>query len=151
MPIITNAITLLKKDHRVVEGIFKTLKAVDKIGLDEREKLFNKLKQELNIHAHLEETIFYPALRSIDEEDVRHAYADHAEVKDILEELAGEDKSTEEWMAKLEGLEEDVEEHVKEEEEVILPKAEQALGEEKLQELGKQMQAERDSMKKDEE
>lgn len=146
-----NAIDLLKKDHRTVEMMFKNLKEVDKLDLKSREKLFNDLKTELDLHAHIEETIFYPAVRDAhedNEEMIVHSYEDHAEVKDMLEELAKEDKSDPEWAAKLESLEEDVKEHVKEEEEVILPKAEELLGQERLEELGEMIMAEKVKNKK---
>lgn len=152
MPIIDNAVTLLKKDHLMVKGLFKSLKALDKLDIGGRETLFNSLKRELDIHAHIEETIFYPAVREANKETediIAHSYDDHATVKELLETLEQGDKGSKEWSNQLETLEKNVEEHVKEEEEMLLPQAEKILGEERLKQLGEQIHEEKDRLKEE--
>ncbi len=58
-----NAFQLLKKDHKKVAGIFEKLEATTERAVKTREELFAKLKEELDVHAHIEETIFYPVLK----------------------------------------------------------------------------------------
>src|SRR5256885_16312812 len=58
-----DAITLLKTDHEKVAGIFEQLEPTTERAVKTREELFTKLKYELDIHAHIEETIFYPVLK----------------------------------------------------------------------------------------
>ena len=58
-----NAFQLLKEDHKKVSGIFQQLEPTTERALKTREELFTKLKQELDIHAQIEETIFYPAIK----------------------------------------------------------------------------------------
>src|SRR5689334_4865301 len=55
----TNAIDLLKADHDTVQAMFDKVKASP--NRDHKET-FKKIKLELDTHAHIEETIFYPHL-----------------------------------------------------------------------------------------
>ena len=55
-----NAIELLKKDHRVVDELFEQVESSDATAATE---LFMEIKAELEAHAHIEESIFYPALQ----------------------------------------------------------------------------------------
>ena len=50
-----NAFTLLKEDHKKVSGIFEKLEGTTERAEKTREELFAQLKQELEIHAHVEE------------------------------------------------------------------------------------------------
>ncbi len=79
---------LLKHYHREVEQIFSQLdKTQDK---QQQEKLFGKLKHELQLHTKVEETHFYPALKSADEtkDMVGEALEEHGEVKKMLTRLS---------------------------------------------------------------
>ena len=136
-----DAFELLKKDHQTVAGIFDELEAGDAAA---RRQTFPRLKRELDLHAHVEETIFYPALKERPEtrELMPEAYAEHNEVKLMLAELeeqldaAGED----EWLEQLTELRENVEHHVEEEEGEMFPLAQKALGREQVEQLGARMQ-----------
>jgi hypothetical protein len=54
-----NAIELLKSDHDVVDRLFQKVKATEE---SEHPPLFKKIYAELEVHMHIEETIFYPHL-----------------------------------------------------------------------------------------
>src|SRR5689334_15007929 len=58
-----NAFQLLKEDHQKVSGIFQQLEPTTERAEKTRSELFAKLKEELDIHAKIEETIFYPAIK----------------------------------------------------------------------------------------
>jgi hypothetical protein len=58
----TNAISMLKKDHETVKGLFE--KFEDSENAAEKQKVISEAIHELKIHATIEEEIFYPALRS---------------------------------------------------------------------------------------
>ena len=81
-----DAFDLLMNDHRKVSEIFDRMESGD---ASLRRELFPRLKQELDVHAHVEETIFYPALKERAEtrDLATHAYSEHNEVKQLLEEL----------------------------------------------------------------
>ncbi len=140
-----DAITLLKADHETVAGIFAKLEETTERAEKTREELFTKLKQELDIHAHIEETIFYPVLKKSDEtrDITMEGIQEHHVVKVLLRELDAMGVGSETWTAKLKVLKENVEHHVEEEEEEMFVKARDVLSKEQLEELGAQMDQEK--------
>ena len=140
-----DAITLLKTDHKTVAGIFEKLEETTERAEKTREELFTKLKQELDVHAHIEETIFYPVLKKSDEtrDITMEGIQEHHVVKVLLRELDAMDVGSETWTAKLKVLKENVEHHVEEEEEDMFVKAREVLSREQLEELGAQMEQEK--------
>ena len=53
-----DATALLKEDHEKVSKIFEQLEPTTERAVKTRTELFAKLRQELDVHAHIEETIF---------------------------------------------------------------------------------------------
>lgn len=137
-----NAFQLLKEDHKTVSGIFQQLEPTTERAEKTRTELFAKLKEELDIHARIEETIFYPAIKQAAEtrEIVLEGFEEHHVVKMLLGELDAMPVDTEEWAAKLKVLQENVEHHVEEEEGEMFQKARQVLDEEQINELGARME-----------
>jgi hemerythrin-like domain-containing protein len=140
-----NAFQLLKEDHQKVSGIFQQLEPTTERAEKTRTELFAQLKQELDIHAQIEESIFYPALKQAAEtrEIVLEGYEEHAVVKTLLSELEGMDVTSEQWTAKFKVLMENVEHHVEEEEGEMFQKARQVLEEEEINQLGARMAEEK--------
>jgi hemerythrin-like domain-containing protein len=140
-----NAFQLLKEDHQKVSGIFQQLEPTTERAEKTRTELFAQLKQELDVHARIEETIFYPAIKQASEtrEVVLEGYEEHAVVKTLLSELEGMDVTSEQWTAKLKVLMENVEHHVEEEEGEMFQKARQVLSEEQIKQLGERMAEEK--------
>jgi iron-sulfur cluster repair protein YtfE (RIC family) len=138
-----NAFTLLKEDHKKVAGILKKIDATTERAVKTREELFTQLKTELDIHAEIEETIFYPALEKHEEtRDITlEGIEEHRIVKELLAELDAMSKDDEIWTAKMTVLKENVEHHVEEEEGEMFPKARKALTEEEIEALGTRMEA----------
>jgi hemerythrin-like domain-containing protein len=138
-----NAFALLKADHEKVAGILETIEETTERAVKGRDELFARLKAELDLHAMIEEEIFYPALEETQEarEITLEAYEEHRLVKQLLTELEAEPKDTEEWTAKFTVLKENIEHHVEEEEGELFKKARQALSEEEIETLGEQLQA----------
>lgn len=138
-----NVFTLLKTDHKKVAGILEKIDATTERGVKTREDLFTQLKSELDVHTHIEETIFYPELEKADEtHDITlEAFEEHRLVKQLLGELEQMDKGDEQWTARFTVLKENIEHHVEEEETDMFPKAKKVLGDEKAEELGTRMEA----------
>jgi iron-sulfur cluster repair protein YtfE (RIC family) len=138
-----NAFNLLKEDHKRVAGIFEKLEPTTERAQKTREELFSKLNSELEVHAAVEEQIFYPVLKEAAEtrEITFEAFEEHRVVKELLKELASTPKDTEEWTAKLTVLKENVEHHVEEEEGEMFKKARKVLTDEEAEELGSRMEA----------
>ena len=137
-----NAFALLKADHEKVAGILETIEDTTERAVKGRDELFARLKAELDLHAMIEEEIFYPALEETEEarEITLEAYEEHRLVKQLLAELEAEPKDTEEWTAKFTVLKENIEHHVEEEEGEMFTKARKALSEEQIETLGEELQ-----------
>ncbi len=137
-----DAFELLKKDHQKVSQLFSEIESASG---EAKTRLFKQLKAELDLHAHIEETVLYPALEKTDEarEITLEAYEEHKVVKDLLGDLAGARSINEQWDAKLTVLKENVEHHVKEEEGELFNQARKALSEERIETLGADLEAEK--------
>src|ERR1051325_7699022 len=137
-----DAFELLKADHQKVSGLFDELEAATgKAKLS----VFAQIKNELELHTHVEETIFYPALEKPEETNdlTLEAYEEHRVVKTLLAELEGANAAKEEWQAQAKVLRENVEHHVDEEEGELFDKAGDALSDEEIEALGTRMETEK--------
>ncbi len=137
-----DAFALLKADHEKVAGILDAIDSTTERALKGREELFARLKEELDIHARIEEEIFYPAIEEEKEtrEITLEAYEEHRLVKQLLSELEAEPKDTEEWTAKFTVLKENIEHHVEEEEGEMFKKARTVLSKDEAEILGERLQ-----------
>jgi hemerythrin-like domain-containing protein len=140
-----NAFELLKQDREKVSGIFEKLEPTTERALKTRQELFEKLRNELEIHTKIEETIFYPVLKEAAEtrDITMEAFEEHNVVKSLLEEMSAISVDSEEWTAKLTVLKENVEHHVEEEEGEMFKSARQVLSKEQIEELGARMEAQK--------
>ena len=120
-----NAIELLKSDHDKVDRLFQKVKATEE---SEHKALFEKIKEELEIHTHIEETIFYPKIKEEPElEDiVLEGIEEHHQAKIFLRELSALAEDSEKFEPKLKVLMEDITHHVQEEEGEMFPKCRKA-------------------------
>jgi hemerythrin-like domain-containing protein len=138
-----DAFDLLKTDHRKVEELFSQLESASGQA---KMRVFEQIKMELELHTHIEEKFFYPALEKPKQthELTLEAYEEHDVVKKLLQQMGRAKSATEEWEAQAKVLQENVEHHVEEEENELFPKAQAALSEEDIETLGEQMEAEKE-------
>src|SRR5258705_12547963 len=137
-----NALELLKTDHQQVKELFK--KAEGNKNEKQQKQLFDQIKAELETHAHIEETIFYPAVaKNEDLKDiVLEALEEHKQVKTLLREMENLTSDSEKFERKLKVLMENVEHHAEEEEEgKMFPKVRKLMNAEKLERLGQELEA----------
>jgi hemerythrin superfamily protein len=136
-----DALELLKQDHQAVKDLFDQID--DAEDGKQRKKLFDQIDTQLNIHAHIEETVFYPEMQKIDElkDMVEEALEEHQEVKTLLEEIEGLDPDGDQFSASLEELMENVEHHVAEEEDEMFPKVRERCDQATLDRLGDQLES----------
>ena len=145
-----NAFQLLKEDHQKVSGIFQQLEPTTERAEKTRTELFAKLQEELDIHAKVEESVFYPAIKQAAEtrEIVLEGFEEHHVIKMLLKELEAMPVDTEQWTAKLKVLQENVEHHVEEEEGEMFQKARDVLSEDEINKLGARMEEMKLQLKK---
>lgn len=140
-----DAIALLKSDHATVKKMFAKEGKLTKKDSEKKASLFNQIKAALEVHAAIEEEIFYPAVKQARSEhvkdEVREAYEEHKQIKSLLTQVSSITPADETYDMKIKVLKEDVEHHVKEEEGEMFPDAKRFLGESRLVELGAQLEA----------
>jgi hemerythrin superfamily protein len=147
----SDAIALLKADHREVEGWFEQFEKAR--SANRKQELAQKICMALTVHTMIEEEIFYPAfLEATDEQDLHHeAEVEHAGAKNLIAQIVASGPDDEYYDAKVSVLSEMIKHHVKEEEQRdgMFAKARQA--EMDLRELGAQLQARKGELMSDRE
>lgn len=140
-----DAIALLKTEHATVKKMFEKEGKLTEQDNEKKASLFNQIKAALEVHAAIEEEIFYPAVKKARSEhvkdEVREAYEEHKQIKSLLAQVSSITPADESYDMKIKVLKEDVEHHVKEEEGEMFPDAKRFLGESRLVELGAQLEA----------
>src|ERR1051326_8516815 len=90
--------TILKKDHKMVSGMIMTLQAMPRIAAAPRKALFEQIRNNVIVHAQAEEEVLYPAMRTLMATDgpsmVDESYREHQQIKDLLNDLATMDPSS---------------------------------------------------------
>ena len=135
----TNAIALLKEQHREVESLFEQFeKAEDN---DEKISLFQEIADNLAAHAKIEEAIFYPAAYGDQTKSLlTEAVEEHLSAKRLIADLLEMSPDHENFDAKVKVLQEQIEHHVKEEEEEMFKKVQKTMSTEQLETLGAMME-----------
>lgn len=119
-----HAITLLKKDHDKVNDLFDQFEKADSKA--EKEKIIAMALEELKMHAIVEEEIFYPTVRKqVGSELMNEADEEHHVAKLLIAELEEKNGGGDHRFAKFMVLAENVRHHVKEEENLMMPKAQE--------------------------
>ena len=123
-----DAIAMLKADHRLVHDLFIRYESAGDYST--KQVIAEQVFTALEVHAQLEENVFYLAYETMTGKNGTQLVADsrlaHEHVKDLLIELQGIDLDEEEFEAKFQELMHTVAQHVAQEEEMF-PEAEQIL------------------------
>ena len=132
-----SATTMIRMDHT------SALMTFHKYHIDtspsRKRAIAETLGVALEIHATLEEEIFYPAMRSIDPDLVDKSIPEHGEMRRLIEQLRQMQPEDRTFDTTMMDLMRDVIRHVADEETKLLPDAERVLGERRLAELGAEM------------
>lgn len=139
--LLHDAIEMIKEDHRRIESLYQDYQRREGQSTDQR-MLGAQICRELEIHAKLEEDIFYPAVQArLSEEGadlVQEAIREHSEMKRLISALQTEDLVDADYNKTVHLLMRSVQDHVLEEEGTMLPQAEQYLGDD-ITRLGTEM------------
>lgn len=136
----------LKNDHQKAKDILSRLADLSPRASASRKRLFEELKAMLTAHSRAEEKVFYDAIKGAKptKDDALEGYEEHHLVDVLLREMSRLSPGDDQWKAKLTVLKENVEHHVKEEEDEIFDKAQEVLSADEADELGRRFVAERD-------
>jgi len=139
-----NAIQLLKSEHEKAKRAFAEIQAA---SADQRAPLWAKLEPELKVHEEMEETALYgPVAQELGSRDqtLKDWYEHHreevTEAEALIQEIDGLDPISDDWVEKVEELQETLEHHIEQEEGDIWPRIEQAWDQSKLEHAGQQME-----------
>jgi len=138
-----DAVTLLRNDHKTVEGLFKKFEKAGPNAHKTKQDLVEKIIEELSVHAAIEEQVLYPAAREADPDDedlVLESLEEHHIVKWVLSELDGMSPTDERFTAKVTVLIENVRHHVEEEEGDLFPALRKTMKRKELEELAVAME-----------
>ena len=134
-----DALELLRRDHREVHRLFKQY---PRANLAQKDTFFEEIKHELDAHAAVEEEVFYPALKAEGGELaalVERAALEHSGMKTRMAAIEAMQPDNPRYDPAVRELADDMRRHVTEEEGQLFPMARQALGPERLRELGERM------------
>lgn len=128
-----NALDLLIADHNRVRGMFARFKTAQEASdTAQMVELAEKLFDDLDVHTTIEEEIFYPGVREADDETaatIDEGIQEHHVAKVLMEEIRGVEAGSDDWVAKMTVLIENVEHHVGEEEQDLFPHLRRPLSE----------------------
>ena len=148
-----NAIEMLKEDHRKVKGLLEELTQSTARAEKKRRQLLEKIEQELELHTHIEEEIFYPAFKEAGNSEYAKTYfeavEEHRAVNEmVLPDLKNTEPTSEKFSGRAKVLKELIEHHVEEEEKEMFKMARKAFSSDELQELARQMSERKQELQK---
>jgi hemerythrin-like domain-containing protein len=138
----TDAIVLLKADHKEVKKLFREFQSAGDDAEKRKSDLVSKIIELLTVHTYIENEVMYPEVRRLLpdlEDDVLESYEEHHVADVLCLELFGMSPDDERFDAKTTVLIESVKHHIEEEEQEWFPKVRAGLGRKQLLELGERM------------
>lgn len=124
--------------HDVLRGLLRQLAETTDGQTAERGRLRDELLRELEVHIQIEDELFYPAVRDVSPL-LSVAHAEHRQIDDQLATVMRTSLDDPEFVIEVRMLESTLRHHTFEEEQRMFPQA-HALGEERMEELGRQLQ-----------
>lgn len=116
----TDAFSLLEEDHKRVQKMFKQFEKLDREDTDAMRELVETACAELELHAQIEEELFYPALREAGDEEKSHlldeAEVEHDSAKQLIAQIRELQPDDPRYAATFTVLGEYVNHHIEEEE-----------------------------------
>jgi hemerythrin-like domain-containing protein len=138
----TDAIVLLKDDHKQILRTFKDFEDAGDDAFVTKGRLVDRIIELLTVHTYIENEVMYPRVRELVpelEDDVLESYEEHHVADVLVMELSAMKPDDERFTAKTTVLIENVRHHIKEEEDEWFPEVREALGRKVLQEIGAAM------------
>jgi hemerythrin superfamily protein len=138
----TDAIVLLKNDHKEIRRVFADFRKAADAAPSSRDRLVKRMIELLTVHTYLENEVMYPETRTLLpelEDDVLESYEEHHVADVLCMELVTMKPTDERFDAKMTVLIENVSHHMDEEEQDWFPKVRAGLGRKKLAAIGQRM------------
>jgi hemerythrin-like domain-containing protein len=126
----------LKREHDDHRELMRRI--ADTTGeSDERKRLFDLLVEDVESHAAAEEQTLYSELieATKGQPQTRHSVSEHKKSSDALNELKDTDRSSPAWLATFKTFRDDLEHHMREEEQEVFELSEALIDDERAAEL----------------
>ena len=138
---VTDPVELILSDHEKMRGLFDDFEAA--ANKRSKARIAREILLELDVHAGIEEEIYYPAVEAAldepDKETIAEAEEEHHVVHMLIGELREMSPDDEHFDAKVTVLMENVRHHMEEEEQEMLPKSREVIDDAERESLGEQM------------
>jgi hemerythrin-like domain-containing protein len=138
----TDAIVLLKNDHKEIRKAFREFEKAGEKAYAKKGKLVNRIIELLTVHTYIENEVMYPRVRDLLpelEDDVLESYEEHHVADVLVVELSMMKPDDERFTAKTTVLIENVDHHIDEEEKEWFPQVREGLGRKTLQDIGAEL------------
>ena len=135
----TDAIVLLKQDHKEIRKTFSDFERTGDKAFVAKGKLVDKMIELLTVHTYIENEVMYPRVRGLLpdlEDDILESYEEHHVADVLILELSAMKPRDERFTAKTTVLIESVRHHVKEEESELFPDVRKEIKRKELADLG---------------
>lgn len=140
-----DALKLLVADHNRVRGLFARFSAAaEESDAAAMADLVERIDRELEVHTDIEEVVFYPWARDLSDEIaevVDEGIQEHHVAKVLLDEIRRLPAGSDDWVAKVKVLVENVEHHASEEEDELFPQVRSASGGDTRNDLAGKLEA----------
>ena len=130
-------IAALVRDHDMVRKLAD--KYLNSSDMEVKKQAATQLLQAIHTHSRLEESIFYPNVRCLDDNLVRHFEQDHLKVDDLLATLQGMEADEPRAEQMMRDMLNAVLSHIEEEEQQLFPRLRQSNVD--MSDIGLQMQS----------
>ena len=150
-----DAIDLLKKDHRAVEALFQRFNDGGGVtGMvkrltgnaaqpSKRQAVAERICADLEVHAAIEESVFYPAVRALDDQRLRElvgeSLGEHSTIKKQVAAARSALDDDEQLRTAIDSLQECVDHHVRDEENEMFPLLEDRMPVGERSRLGREL------------
>ena len=138
----TDAITVLKADHKEVKALFREYESAGPGAHAAKGHLVKRILELLTVHTYIENEVMYPQVRALLpglEVDILESYEEHHVADVLCMELAAMNPESERFDAKVKVLIENVRHHIDEEENDWFPKVRSGLSRTQLSSIGATM------------
>ncbi|MEW5848832.1 MAG: hemerythrin domain-containing protein [Myxococcota bacterium] len=143
MPMPGRAIEYLRGEHNDLRNLIAQYRRSE--DNTTRRKLFDRIRDMMELHDEVEMQLFYPAVAEAGSDDVKalidEARAEHRGVVDLIADIGdvASDATNPRFRTAMDALLVDIEDHLGHEETWIFPVAQQTLTREALDRLGREM------------
>jgi hemerythrin superfamily protein len=139
----SDAIVLLKADHKEIRRLFREFEAAGDKAIKKKGSIVGRIIELLTVHTYIENQVMYPQVRALLpdlDQDVLESYEEHHVADVLCAELSGMPADAERFDAMTTVLIENVTHHIEEEEKQWFPKVRAGLGRKQLRELGSELE-----------